>query len=149
MIVAVAILAAAVFLGGYFVYSREEAKHFGANWPNWIVLLGIAIATAEGYFLPGTWPERHNNPGDITDPDTGAKISYASDQEGWSALYSKLSMDLSGESTVYSPNMTLAQFAQKWTGGDNPDSWASNVSESLLLSGVHLGAGDPMAALFS
>lgn len=138
-----------VAIGAYIVYTREKAKSYGQNWPAWVVALGLAIATAEGYFVPGTWPERNHNPGDITDATTGQKIVFGSDAEGWTALYQKIAYDLSGQSSVYAPSMTLAQFAQTWTGGDQADSWARNVSDALYLSGVRLGPGDTMQNIVS
>jgi hypothetical protein len=86
-----------------------------------------------------------NNPGDLTAGDVPAanitgvynaagvvKIDTLSN--GWAFLYAKLQKDLSGQSEVFSPSMTISQYAQEYTGGDNADSWASSVAKSLGVS---------------
>lgn len=107
-----------------------------------VIAMAQAIAEAEGFFVPGNIPARAHNPGDLTEGDfgdtgvyltssSGAKIIvYASDQDGWNALYEKLQNIANGTSSVYSPDMTIAQFANKWTSTQQ-SSWADNVASSI------------------
>lgn len=94
--------------------------------PQWLIALGDGIAQAEGFGIPGAIPTTHNNPGDITD-GSGNKLQFATVSEGFAALYRNVMGAFTGVSTYYSPGMTIAQFAQTWTGGDQADSWAATV----------------------
>ncbi len=89
-----------------------------------------AIAVAEGYFAPGSLPLRYNNPGDIEDA-TGSKIQFPTAEAGWARLYHQIELIVSGRSRVYDRQMTLAEIAQKWTGGDQARAWANNVARVL------------------
>lgn len=105
-----------------------------------------AIALAEGANVPGSAPDRYNNPGDlsqgdehgqavlgyITLPDGERLINFASKDGGWQALYSKINNIRIGASTVYSPSMTWNQIAQEYAG--NATVWASNVAAALGVS---------------
>ena len=107
-----------------------------------IIAMAQAIAEAEGFFVPGSIPARAHNPGDLTQGDfgdtgvyltssSGAQIIvYPDDQAGWNALYEKLQNIANGTSSVYSPDMTLQQFADKWTSTQQ-SSWAENVASSI------------------
>lgn len=107
--------------------------------------LAAAIAHAEGYYVPLSRPNRNNNPGDISDRNIGGVVASGVDsgglsifdtpQDGWTALYAKIRNILNGGSTVYSPSMSISDFAQTWTGGDNASNWAYNVSAYLIKSG--------------
>ncbi len=90
-----------------------------------------AIAHAEGYYAGDTLPFRRNNPGSIVDPTTRTLIQYPSAQDGWTALYNLVGKMLSGESRYYSPDMSIYEIAQTYTGGDKPDAWARIVSGDL------------------
>lgn len=103
---------------------------------NFIQALANAIAKAEGA-NPSI-----NNPGDLSSGDfpaahvTGifnsAGVAIVDTLEnGWAALYNKLSNIFSGNSAVYSPSMTISQFAQTYTGGDNAQAWANTVAGEL------------------
>jgi hypothetical protein len=103
--------------------------------------LAQAIATAEGFGIPGAVPTRANNPGDLVLGDQGLGVAnsagvtiFATVAAGWAALYYELNLIFLGESSQYNPSMTFAQFAQKWTGGDNAGAWASNVTSSISAS---------------
>lgn len=74
------------------------------------------------------WP---NNPGAI-ESASGQPINFGSYQAGQNALLQKLQYDLSGQSGVYSPNMTLSQFENVYTGGD-PNA-ATNIGSMLGVS---------------
>lgn len=83
--------------------------------------LAAAIAQEEN----SQWP---NNPGALMDT-SGNKLTYPDYASGYQALLDKLSFDASGQSKVYSPNMTLADFEKLYTGGD-PNA-ASNIGSML------------------
>lgn len=96
-----------------------------------------AIANAEGFFRPGSIPQRANNPGDLkvsgwTGPTLGAEgiPCFDSPDEGWSRLYRQLQLIVDGRSHVYSLSMTIDQMGAKWTD-TQPSSWASNVAAFL------------------
>lgn len=89
-----------------------------------------AIATAEGYYVTGSLPQRYNNPGALK--LSGNTITqFGTADEGWSALYRQVRIMLSGTSNLYSPSMTIRQVAVIYTGNDSPESWASNVASML------------------
>lgn len=93
-----------------------------------------AIATAEGYYVgPGVIPYDRNNPGDIRGSD-GQISTYSTPADGWNALYNQISLILSGQSHNYTPDMSISQIAQIYTGADNASSWASTVASQLGVS---------------
>ena len=57
------------------------------------------------------------------------KTVFPSNEAGWNALYRQCGLMLSGESHVYTTDLTFLQVAAKYTGGDNPTAWAAIVSE--------------------
>lgn len=98
--------------------------------------LANAIATAENS------PASSNNPGSLGAGDVASEnivgrlnsagvVLIDTIENGWTALRNKLDNILSGNSNVYSPDMTISQFAQVYTGGDNADGWASTVANKL------------------
>jgi len=115
-----------------------------ATWPTgdkiWDVCRAIAIA--EGANVAGSNPDRLNNPGDISDGGltfgfelhSGSSVTKFPDKlTGWKWLYSKFKNDLvDGTSSVYSPDMTWAQFAQKYSG--DWQNWLNNVTGQLGVS---------------
>lgn len=58
----------------------------------------------------------YNNPGAIT--SNGSLITFPTLQAGQTALQNQLQTDVSGASKYYSPNETLEQFEETYTGGD-------------------------------
>lgn len=112
-------------LGGVVTATPLNAK---------ISALAQAIATAEGFGIPGAVPTRANNPGDLVNGDIGLGVAnsagvtiYASVSDGWGALYHQLNLIFTGQSNVYSSDFDFATFARLWTGGDNFSAWAANV----------------------
>ncbi len=119
-----------------------------ATWPTgdpvWTVCQ--AIAFAEGADVAGDAPDRYNNPGDLSKgdehgqtvsgyvrlPDGEIEIVFASKQDGWQALYTKILHIVQGRSAAYSPNMTWRQIAAKYAG-DSID-WVNNVTGRLGVS---------------
>lgn len=121
---------------GVVLYEVTKVQGSPNSGDSFIDALANAIASAEG-----SNPDI-NNPGDLTagdfDPSnvTGtfnsAGVAIVDTVEnGWAALTNKLSNILNGSSSVYSPDMTISQFAQTYTGGDNSDAWANTVSSQL------------------
>jgi hypothetical protein len=111
-----------------------------ANWPNSVIKFAQAIAKAEGFGLADAIPTIANNPGDLTGKDAGSfptmgtanmegVIKFMNLQDGWTALYVKVSRMLAGGSKVYTPNLTLAQVGMLYSGGDK--NWATNVAAEL------------------
>lgn len=115
-----------------------------ATWPTGDKIWDVcrAIAMAEGANVPGSNPDRLNNPGDISDGSltfgseihSGSSVTKFPDkQTGWKWLYSKIKTDfVDGGSMIYSPDMTWTQFAQKYAG-DWQD-WVANVTSELGIS---------------
>lgn len=104
-----------------------------------------AIATAEGYGIPGALPTRCKNPGDMglgdrgygtaneSDPNNHITV-FGSDEDGWNALRRQMELIESGASSVYSPAMTWVQIAQKWAAScrANPGcGWLRTVCNEL------------------
>ena len=102
--------------------------------------IAMAIARAEGFFSgPTALPVRANNPGNLKLGDAGrgtigGKTIFATIEDGWNALYRQIRLMLTGASKYYSPEMTIAQVAAIYTGGDNALAWAKNVAVSLGVS---------------
>jgi hypothetical protein len=94
----------------------------------------LAIAKAEGYHVAGSLPNRLNNPGSIKDPATGQLQAFPTPLHGFAALLAQLRLAVSGRSAYYRPDMTLAEFARVYTGGDNPEAWARTVAQELGVS---------------
>jgi hypothetical protein len=141
-------LIAAVFVAiAGVLYIIMQSRQF-SDWPpppNAAVgALAQAIAIAEG--SPSSW----NNPGDLTIGDaTGYQLQVDANSQpvtnsagvvrfvnlgdGVNALYRKLGRIAIGGSGVYSVSMSLGQFAEVYTGGDNATGWASTVATELGL----------------
>jgi hypothetical protein len=96
-----------------------------------------AIARAEGFGIPDAIPTRAHNPGDLVIPGSTNRIGegitvFASDEEGWNALYHQLGLIAIGHSHVYSPSMTILEMAEKWTATvSQQQGWATNVAAYL------------------
>lgn len=118
------------------VVVMEQNSSGGAPGNDFISALSTAIANAEG-----SNPDI-NNPGDLTTGDVPAEQTTGvfnsagvaiidTIENGWTALRNKLENIFNGNSSVYSPDMTISEFAQTYTGGDNADGWAQSVADSL------------------
>lgn len=107
------------------------------SYPEPIKSVATAIARAEGFFVTGSIAQRAHNPGDLkipnwTGPVLGQGISvFASDDAGWSALHKQLWLVLTGQSVNFNLDMTIRELAVTWTGNDQPENWARNVSSYL------------------
>lgn len=86
-----------------------------------------AIARTEGFYVANSKAARFHNPGNLR--ANGSYIHFRSNRAGWSALYHQLFKIRAGESSVYSVEMTLAQFGNVYACGHRI--WAKNVSKIL------------------
>jgi hypothetical protein len=110
--------------------------------------LGSVIAQTEGYGVPNAIPTVANNPGDLENGDVGygtmttangGQVTiYPSLSSGVTALENQVSLMLNGGSSVYSPNMTVAQANSTYTGGATSTSWANSlgVDPNTLLGSL-------------
>lgn len=105
-----------------------------------VKLFAQGIAIAEGFFVTGSRPQRNNNPGDLTVDTTGTGIGkdgpfivYATETDGWEALYKQVEMMFTNASRIYNSNMTIRQIAEKYTTTDQL-AWAQNVARTLGIS---------------
>jgi hypothetical protein len=102
--------------------------------------LAQAIASAEGFFSPGSRPARNHNPGDMT-RDLIAKavgvdgpfVVYATDADGWANLYAQINLWLSGHSEYADPSSSIADLATFYTTTQQ-SAWAVNVANHLGVS---------------
>ena len=131
-----------VAVGAVFLYAWASASIDGNGGEELATTLtrkiAEAIAVAEGWFHPsGTAvPQRANNPGNLKLPenplgDIGGKTIFATAEEGWAALDRQINFILTGQSRYYTPDMTIFQVAQIYTGGDNAQAWANIVAGKL------------------
>jgi hypothetical protein len=105
--------------------------------------MAAGIAQAEGFYVAGSIPQKAHNPGDLAKGDMGdtgnyifAKggvqiIVFLTDDDGWTALKTKIRRMLTNTSKVYNTQMSLSQLAQTYTGGDNPEAWANTLAQNL------------------
>jgi hypothetical protein len=101
-----------------------------------------AIAWAEGFYSIGSRPQRNHNPGDLTRDLTGTGVAkdgmyvvYATDADGWEALYKQVRMMFNNTSSIYNDAMNILEVARKYTTTDQ-EVWAANVAQRL---GVPVG----------
>ena len=109
------------------------------GYPGFVTAFANAIATAEGFFVNGSRPQRNNNPGDIM--SGGSFVVYNSISDGWNALYNQVSLMFTGGSSYYNPSMTIGQVAQVYVDGPNATgmspgatAWMNNVASVLGVS---------------
>lgn len=110
------------------------SKTTGVNADARVVRMAQAIARAEGYGVPGAIPTVRNNPGNIRSTTPPYEIrTYATPDEGWAALYRQVARMLAG-SSLYPPDWTIEQVAQRYTGEAQYMNWARNVASFLGVS---------------
>jgi hypothetical protein len=128
-----ALLAVIAFLAlaGGWAASSSLLPSGNSGYPQAVILLGQAIATAEGFWVTGSRAQRNNNPGNIG----GGNASYGTADLGWQALYNQVQMMFSGASNFYNPGMTIAQIAWVYADGAHDPTgatnWANNVASAL------------------
>lgn len=118
-------------------YDTDAYVPGSTSYPEAIKRFARAVASAEGFGIPGAIPTVANNPGDLVldgwSPTLGAGIAvFDSEDYGWSRLYRQLSIILTGGSSHYYPDMSIADMGLKWSGGD--PNWARNVARYLNVS---------------
>jgi len=106
---------------------------------NRVRALAEAIARAEGFYVPGSLPQRINNPGDLKAPGTAVTSSglsvFESVDQGWAALYRQIGLIASGASAYYGPATTIRQMGQKWTATVSQQlAWSTTVAQQLGVS---------------
>lgn len=107
--------------------------------------LARAIATLEGFYKPGSVPQRLNNPGDLIfvgqknatahaivgkDGKTRVYCQFATVEEGWEALRRQIRLDARR-------GLTLIQFIHKYapaSDANDPKSYAAFVARRLSVS---------------
>lgn len=90
-----------------------------------------AIARAEGFFTDSQLLQRLHNPVGLKPVGGGSLIQFPTEYDGWQAAYRQIRLILTNQSSVYNKDMSIAQIAPLWTGGDKPDEWALIVSSQL------------------
>ena len=101
--------------------------------------LAHIIAIQEGFYKIGTIAQRNNNPGNLVyvgqskaiGQDKNGFCIFATEQDGWDALYFQLSLILDGKSRYYSPEMTIREFVETWAPTslqDEKDAYARAIA---------------------
>ena len=95
-----------------------------------VIAIANAIARAEGYYVKNSIPMILNNPGDIEN-SLGAKIVFATEADGWDALYKQIELMISGRSHVYKPTMSWIDIGKLYDGEKLFMNWVENVTKLL------------------
>lgn len=102
--------------------------------------LAKAIATAEGFYVDGSRPQRNHNPGDMTADLVGKGVGYdgpfviyATDDDGWSNLKAQIQKWFDGTSRNADSSSTIADLAGFYTNTEQ-GAWANNVANALGVS---------------
>jgi len=105
-----------LFLGGYPEQTRRIAR---------------AIARAEGWYVSGSLAQINLNPGNLTKTNGNFHV-FASESDGWKALYEYVERMLSG-SGLYPSGSTIWEASRIYTATEQ-DYWAANVAADLGVS---------------
>lgn len=110
------------------------SKSTGVSADSRIERMARAIAKAEGFGLANAIPTIRHNPGNIRNTAPPYEIRwYASDAEGWAALYRQVARMLAG-SSLYPSTWTIEQVAARYTGEAAYMNWARIVASELNVS---------------
>lgn len=110
---------------------------FGGQVPSdKVKTIAQAIAHAEGFGVNNAIPTRAHNPGDLKMGDIGngainGKTVFASDVDGWNALYKQIDLMVSGGSAYYTATDSWRRIAQTWVGTSDYVNWLSTVTNDL------------------
>jgi len=134
------VIAVILVLGiGAYLLTQQGADNSATagQYPSYVIALAQAIATAEGFYVPNTRPAKDHNPGDLTVDingrgvgKDGSLIIYASDDDGWDALYQQVQKYFNGSSAHAGPDSSIADLSGVYTATEQ-SSWAANVSNTL------------------
>jgi hypothetical protein len=116
-------------------YDTDDYASGSTSYPEGLKNFARAIASAEGFGIPGAIPTICNNPGDLKlgEPSIPGGITQFADVEtGWSKLYRQLALIVTGGSAHYTLDTTIAEMGRKYAGGD--ENWATNVANYLGVS---------------
>lgn len=115
-------------------YDTDPLSPGSTSYPERLKNFARAIASAEGYGVPGAIPTVANNPGDLKlGGDTLNGISvFANAEEGWSKLYRQIALIVNGSSSYYNLDMSIAEMGSIYANGD--PAWARNVAGYLGVS---------------
>jgi hypothetical protein len=105
------------------------AAVLNSGFPQYVTDLANAVATAEGFYVSGSKPQRQNNPGDIT--SGGVIQTFSTIQDGWTALYNQIAMMFNNTSGIYNSSMSLSQIGLTYALDPN---WGNNVASVLGVS---------------
>lgn len=125
-------LTATVTTGEWF--DTDDYAPGSTSYPEGLKNFARAIASAEGFGVPGAIPTIANNPGDLKlggDTINGISV-FATADEGWSKLYRQIALIVSGSSNYYNLDMSIAEMGRIYAGGD--ENWATNVARYLNVS---------------
>ena len=128
--------AAVMIAGGGLLLLASAVRGSTRMGENKVDALMRGIAKAEGFYVTGSLAQRANNPGNLKLGDRGfgaidGKTKFATLADGWRALANQIELIASGKSAFYRPDMTFAQIARIYTGGDKPDAWAAIVTQEI------------------
>ena len=140
-IVVIALLALAVVLFERSQSGSDTIDDLGGvvddSAPTATEQIAQAIATAEGFYVSGSRPQRNNNPGDMTADlvgtstgKDGAFVIYGNAQDGWNNLYAQVNAWLNGTSKHAGPDSTITDVASFYTTTDQA-AWAQTVAGRL------------------
>lgn len=142
---AILIIVAGVIIAVLVVGADVPA--FGGQVPtDKVKTIAQAVAThGEGFGIPGAIPTRAHNPGDIVMGDIGngtinGKTIFASDVDGWNALYKQIQLWVDGQSDYIGPTNTWREIGYIYVCGPNGgqcqggQNWGLNVSAALGVS---------------
>jgi hypothetical protein len=147
----------ALGIGGYFIWKNASpstppvsAPTIESGGADPVSMIVLAIASAEGYGIPGKIPTEANNPLDLVVGDIGygtmgaQKITvFPTAQDGFNAGYAQVLKMVNGTSGYYNPSMTWTQIGAKYAGAGTP--WAANVARALRVD-PNSTLGDFLAA---
>lgn len=132
---AILIIVAGVIIAVLVVSGDVPA--FGGTVPNdKVKAIAQAIAHAEGFGVLNAIPTRAHNPGDLKMGDIGngsinGKTVFASDVDGWNALYKQIDLMVSGNSEYYQPSDSWRRIATVWVGTSDYVNWLNTVVSDL------------------
>lgn len=102
-----------------------------------IDIMAEAHARFEGFYIPGTIPEKLNNPGCLVYVGQAGAVKHTSGfcqfttkQQGWDALKRQLELNVSGVSTLYNLEMTFYDYINVYAS-TSPEHERKNYAEYM------------------